>query len=533
MKHKPTDEQEAIIEAFATGENVVVNAGAGTGKTSTCVLMADETNDKGAYIAYNRSIANEAKRKMPRNVQVATAHSFAFRALNVGQRYGERLNQKTWPEQAAYILGIRDAIKVGELDGQDVYLSTQRQAAMVYEMIQRFCYSVDVEPGAQHMARVNGVDDNDAHWELANYLAPFALKAWKDLISEKGKLGWNKMHDIYLTMWVLTNPTIPAEFVLFDEAQDANPRTASLVLNQQAQLIAVGDQNQQIYEWRGAQDAMANWPAEHRLMLSQSFRFGQPIADEANKWLTLLDAELRLTGFDAAPSVLRELPDPDAVLCRTNASVIAEALQAQEKDKRVAIVGGTREIMAFAKAVQKLQANQRTEHPDLAIFKNWQQVKEYVEKGDGGDLKVLVKLIEQYGVEVLLKVANTAVDEEYADITLSTAHKAKGREWNNVRIGNDFTAPEADPETGETKVNRPECMLAYVAVTRAMRVLDRTGLNWVDALLPDTNTVEGTAEDITDQRELSPVGTQPRLFDSTVGRHQGIIAKGRRKRQGG
>ncbi|GAA4155130.1 hypothetical protein GCM10022416_55400 [Actinomadura keratinilytica] len=49
-----------------------------------------------------------------------------------------------------------------------------------------------------------------------------------------------------------------------------------------------------------------------------------------------------------------------------------------------------------------------------------------------------------------------------------------------MKIGRDFRQPKAD-ETGRPgKVPKGEAMLAYVAVTRAKRVLDRGGLDWID-----------------------------------------------------
>src|SRR5215216_5677207 len=105
-------------------------------------------------------------------------------------------------------------------------------------------------------------------------------------------------HDCYLKLWQLSDPHLPADYVLLDEAQDANPVVAAIVDRQaHAQRILVGDRCQAIYGWRGAIDAMSRFHADHRLCLSQSFRFGPAIASEANKWLQLLDAPLHLRGF--------------------------------------------------------------------------------------------------------------------------------------------------------------------------------------------------------------------------------------------
>lgn len=77
-------------------------------------------------------------------------------------------------------------------------------------------------------------------------------------------------------------------------------------------------------------------------------------------------------------------------------------------------------------------------------------------------------------------------DEQNAEITVSTAHKAKGREWSSVRIGEDFTPPAGQEETDENGTPLPgdiddaEARLAYVAITRARHQLDLGGLSWIN-----------------------------------------------------
>ena len=48
---RPTDEQHAAVTAFASGEDLVIVAGAGTGKTSTLRMLADATSRRGLYLA--------------------------------------------------------------------------------------------------------------------------------------------------------------------------------------------------------------------------------------------------------------------------------------------------------------------------------------------------------------------------------------------------------------------------------------------------------------------------------------------------
>lgn len=471
MSYELTQEQNNIIDAYRTGGSLVIEAGAGAGKTSTLKEIADASEHRSqlVYVAYNRAIAGDAKAKFPKNTTCATAHSFAFRS--VGVKYKSRLDApRISAKQTAAYLGINAGVS-----WDDNTYGPVKLALLAMGTVTKFCYSADPFITERHVPWIPGAEKYFD--ELAEIVAPFARKAWEDLIQTEGRLRFQ--HDIYLKLWAMSNPELPGSVVLLDEAQDANPCIEGVVKNQEAQVIMVGDSAQQIYAWRGAQDAMSRFRADHRLTLSQSFRFGPAVAEEANKWLELLNAPLRLKGFDQIKSEVTVLDNPNTILCRTNAQVVASALHAQEENKTVAIVGGTNEIRIFAEAAQDLMSGNGTNHPELIGFKSWSDVQEYVQDEGGSDLKVFVKLIDEYGVQTVMNVANKAVDEKYANVIVSTAHKAKGREWKAVRIANDFREPVNEDGT-PTEPVRSECMLAYVSVTRAQLQLDRGGLSWVD-----------------------------------------------------
>ncbi|MCX4470488.1 UvrD-helicase domain-containing protein [Micromonospora sp. NBC_01655] len=513
MSHTPTEEQAAIIEAARTGDDLTIEAGAGTGKTSTLKLLArDRAGLRGAYLAYNKSIATDAARDFPASVTCKTAHSFAFGA--VGRQYAHRLNGPRVPaRQTAIILGLNNPVKLGEQ-----MIAPQQLARLVTETIQRYCYSDDREVQRMHVPLVNGLD-KPGQAELAKYLVPIAQKAWDtDLTQLDGSLRFT--HDCYLKMWILTDPVIHADYVLLDEAQDSNPAVAGLVSRQPAQRILVGDQAQAIYGWRGATDAMANFDGR-RFQLSQSFRFGQAVADEANKWLSLLPStDLRLTGYDRIPSRVGPVATPDAVLCRSNGGAIHRVMDALDDGRRPALVGGGTDIRRMAEAAQRLQAGIPTDHPELFAFQTWAEVQEYVEMDSAGsDLRVFVRLIDKHGAREVMRVCDALVGEDRADVIVSTAHRAKGREWGSVLIADDFPEPK-QREDGSWRIAADEVMLAYVAVTRAQRVLDRYGLAWVDryattaapapANLPDAPAV---LEDLADELPgPTPAPATPHCF---------------------
>ncbi|MEU3162922.1 UvrD-helicase domain-containing protein [Streptosporangium sp. NPDC006930] len=462
--HRPTVEQAAILDAASTGNPLVVTAGAGTGKTSTLKMVAASTMKRGLYLAYNRAIADDARASFPYNVDCRTAHSLAFQV--VGRQFAHRLNGPRMPaREVARLLSIPQVLDLGAHA-----LTSPKVARVVMDTISRFCHSDWETPGGDHIPHIPGLDDPASIQALKVQLTPMVHRAWEDLTNPQGRLRFT--HDHYLKMWALTRPTLPADLIFLDEAQDANPVIAAIVDDQDSQKILVGDESQAIYGWRGAVDAMASFSGM-RLSLTQSFRFGQRIADEANMWLDLLSAPLRLTGNPAKDSRLEQIPAPQAVLCRTNAGAIGQIIAAIGAQQRPALVGGGDDIRRLAEACRDLRTGRGTMHPELMAFTSWQEVKDYAEHDAGGqDLKTLVKLIDSYGPDAVIKVVDQLVDEHNATIIISTAHKAKGREWGTVRLAADF----APPYDKDGDLIPAEAMLTYVAVTRAKDGLDPIAL---------------------------------------------------------
>ena len=105
---KPTDEQTAAADAFHAGDHLALQAGAGTGKTTTLALLARTTTRRGRYLAFNRAIAQDARTRFPNTVQCKTAHALAYAAI--GHRYTRRLNAPRRPAwQTGQALGVTKA----------------------------------------------------------------------------------------------------------------------------------------------------------------------------------------------------------------------------------------------------------------------------------------------------------------------------------------------------------------------------------------------------------------------------------------
>lgn len=495
---KPTDEQQQCIDAFLTGENLVVRALSGTGKSSTLKMMAQNSTRKGVYLAFNKKTADEASLSFPNSAVCKTVHSVAYWAIS--RRWGPALKTRLAAPRLSIgkqmsILKIQDEDWL-ELNG-DLRFSPSTLVRLAMDTVQNFCYSGDELPNSKHVPNVPKIDSWDDQDRLADVIVPLALRAWADLSNKSGKLKLS--HDAYLKLYSLSNPTLPFDYILVDEFQDTNSCVLGLLKSQKCQLIGVGDSYQSLYQWRNSIDALDKIDAKHEAVLTGTWRFGQIVADEGNKWLDLLGSKIKIncSNPDKVSHLGNLQSDATAVLCRTNGSAVVEVMAAAMQNRRVALVGGTDQIVSFANAASDLQTKGKTSHHELFPFKSWNEVQQYVAEGHAKELKVLVKMVDKYGPNGIINVMKSCTNfglwgpdaasaERQADVLVSTVHKFKGMESKKVRICSDFEMMAPDEDNPE--ILRTEMMLAYVAVTRAMDVLDLGGLEWInDYIAEQTN----------------------------------------------
>lgn len=491
---RTTEEQEAAVEMFLSRQHLVLQAGAGTGKTTTLTLLARADRRRGRYLSFNKSIATDAAQKFPPSVACRTAHSLAYEA--VGHRYDQRLRaprKPAWRAGAALGIAPRMQVRIG-----DRTVTNKGLSYAVVRTVRRFCQSADTVLGPHHVPRLRGLAAEDLHHQLTRIVLPYAQRAWDDLQDpEDGAMRFE--HDHYFKMWAMGQPLISGDYLLLDEAQDTNP-VLEEVFNAQrahAQLVMVGDSAQAIYGWRGARDVMAGFDGE-QLALSQSFRFGSALAREANRWLTVVESPIRLVGAPWLTTTVGPSDTPDAILCRTNVGAMVAILRLLADNRRVALVGGGKALEDLAVAAGQLKAGRRATHPELVLFSSWGELQDYAEFDPSGqDLLPLVDIIDEHGVEVILTAVRRLSDEHDAQIVVSTVHRAKGREWPCVQIAPDFEPlPGEETDAQGQQIPKPidqgEARLAYVAVTRARRHLDPGGLNWFDRH-PDAPSREHSA----------------------------------------
>jgi UvrD-like helicase C-terminal domain/AAA domain len=466
----PTAEQDAVVAAVLGGGNLKIKAFAGAGKTSTLRLIAGHLAGKrGSYLAFNREIAEHARRGFPSNVIARTMHSLAYASVASALRTRLSLPAEPPHELAArYGLG---PVQVPTITGKTVEVAPFEIGRMIVDGLGRFCRSAEPRPEALHIPVDEKVDDTAAQW-LREALLPYVVRLWNESTDRRGRSAI--AHDVVLKVWAQSDPHLDVDFILFDEAQDSDGVMLSVLARQRhAQIIYVGDPYQQIYEWRGAINAMAAISAPEQA-LTESFRFGPTFAALASRILGLLGEQTPIRGQNTIGSIMVEdpsiAPPVDAILCRKNVTAIWQLAAGLEMGHKPAIRMSPTEIEAFADGADQLLAGRRAFRPAaFSLFENWGDAQSFSRSAVGRDLLPIVRIVDECGTDYLRGLARRAAPEAGADYVISTVHRAKGLEWKRVKVANDF---RFKMDNGRLTLDDDEMRLLYVAMTRAQHVLD-------------------------------------------------------------
>ena len=478
-----TAEQQAVL---STNQNVVINAVAGSGKTTTLIEYA-KTRAAGSrilYLAFNKTVKIEAIQKFAAagvgNVKVETAHSLAFDHIirhshyKVVQGYksyelGELLHIKTNDRQTDYIL-----------------------ASHVNKFMSYFCNSRAAK--VQELNYADVISDGKAKTFVNNFYK-LIEQYTREALAKMDKAEIEVTHDFYLKKFQLSNPALPYDYILFDEGQDASAAMLDVFLKQPAIKIIVGDMHQQIYGWRYAINSLqqVDFPLYH---LSNSFRFDDEVALIANKvlaWKKELKqpSAVKLVGT-ANPSGAALTK---ATLGRTNLGLLLNAIaQWQHGQIKTIYFEGNINSYTFADEgaslydVLNLYNGKTDKIKDklIAGMKTLKELEDYIEKTEDSSLGMIVEVVKEFGNRLPglineLKTNHTTVKEE-ADMIFSTVHRCKGMEYDEVTLLNDFISLEKlkkyiSQYGGEniTAIDKnrlaEEINILYVAITRAKNKL--------------------------------------------------------------
>lgn len=473
LLHQATPEQKDAVDRFLRGESLKLVAVAGSGKTTTLRLMAEgDPRRRLMYLAFNRSVKEEGRRKMPRNVEVLTLHGLAYREV-------VKLDPDLRSKLAAGGGQVR-AFHVWEALG----LENRVAAYVVKATLEAFLRSnLDRPTAAMVPLRFRQLAERRRRRKEVEEAVQAAGALWERMRDPKDPFPLS--HDGYVKIWAQSNPRIGGvDALLVDEAQDLDPVFAGVLERQRwLQRVYVGDPNQEIYGWRGAVNALKDLdaPESH---LTWSFRFGEGLASRVRRLMALMGREVRLWGKASwETEVGGDLEVPYTVLCRTNAGVVDALVRL--RPRKAYVLGGIEELLwllADAEALRE-EAPREKPHPDLLLLETWDDLRLLAEEVGDPTAMVLMSLAQDYPDfrSLAQYLASVVVPKEgEAEVVFSTAHKAKGREWPRILLWEDYPKvwdpafrkrwlEQLGPE-GQYALWQEENLL-YVAATRAMRHL--------------------------------------------------------------
>jgi superfamily I DNA/RNA helicase len=470
---KPIVEQEAARDLFQRREGLRIDAYAGTGKTTTLQFLADSSSQRGLYLAFNRSIAEEARKRFPGRVTCATSHSIAFRGIRQALGYPDwKLTEVLTTNMIVASFAMPESVTFRS----GMTLTKRSYCSILLDAVKRFLQSDDEEPQRSHIPRYGCLEAmSENHFDDFTHQAIDHVQAVWHAMRHKSQ-GLPLGHDGYLKLWALSHPMAQVDYIMVDEAQDLNPVVLGVLRRMRCPVVYVGDPYQQIYDWRGAVNAMEHVASKHRVLLSQSFRFGRAIADAASKVIRQIGAKEPLRGLPGIESHLARVR-PSIILARSNSGVIGSVLQCLARGVTCHVLGGTRELERVLEDVRRIKHRTMAQSPELLGFNSWKDVMSFSGQPEGEHLRGLVTLVQDYGEDNMLQaLARCATEESSAQVVCSTAHRAKGREWKYVRLAPDFSSALARASKASSKVQgsgehlasfEAEARLLYVAMTRA------------------------------------------------------------------
>lgn len=473
-------------------KNLIIEAKAGSGKSSTLLHAASNMKGSVIFLAFNKRISLELEHKLSNmgmpNAKTSTIHK----------------------EGLGIYTKSKGRVKVN--------------SSKVYFITEKYCQSETLSPARNFITKLVGfakqnafgvkgqtsIDDSQAWMDIISHhdisldadcdyhtVIEVAKEVLKDSNRDYKNVDFDDMQ--YLPL-IYDIDCVKYDWVLVDEAQDTNVCRKLIVekiLSPSGRAIFVGDKKQSIYGFCGAEsnsmDLIKSKFDCDELPLSVCYRCAKNIIIEAQKYCPEIehfpsnpDGEVTTIKYDEFIDKALEigLGGNDGIVCRNNAPNVALAFALIRRGIGCRIEGreiGTSLLTLVRKWKRISDLTEFTEKLSTYFEKefekaNYAKMQLLEDKLDTmiiliercqdlgkNDLKSLEKLILDMFTDTIDGVTPNVV-------TLSSIHKSKGLQWTNTYIlGQDQFSPSKYATTEHAK--EEEENLIYVSITRAINKL--------------------------------------------------------------
>lgn len=480
MAFIPSEQQGNFFNWIETGKgSCVLEAVAGAGKTTTLIEALKLMQGDIFFGAYNKKIADEIKLKAPNKagLNIGTMHSAGF---GIWRR-------------------VAGNVKVDNFKCRNIYRSLFPE----YDDRKFETVTVNLVSYAKQAAIGAVVPNEDNAWY--NLIEHFNIDCMDndELVLDRAKKVFSKsiaqdttvidFDDMILAPLIHHAKAYEHDWVLIDEAQDTNASRralALLMLKRGGRLVAVGDRHQAIYGFTGADsdalDLIGKAVDAIQMPLTVTYRCPSSIVKYANQFVK------HIVAHESSPvgkvetlstDIVETAKEGDAILCRFTRPIISLVYQFIAKGIPAKVEG--REIGTsiktlvrrykcknFAVLIDRLDTYCDRESAKYRIKEKESQAIAIEDKV--ACIKVIIKRVQTINPKCTTPIESVCeeIDNIFGDdlkgcVILSTIHKSKGREWNNV-----FWLQSAENKWARMDWEKvQEINLKYVACTRAKQNL--------------------------------------------------------------
>lgn len=464
-------QQEVFKKTEESDANLIIQAVAGSGKTTTIVEAMSHTDYDALFLAFNKSIQLDIQDRL---------QSGSAKTLNA---LGYRQFRNNHPK----VLMNADKIKhtIADLLGDDSYIrrdygfTIQRTIGLAKN--NAFGIEDNPEPNAAEFEQLIDSYQFDVPVEELPNVAEVCAKVFELSLKNKDMIDFDDQLYVPARMgWEYPNHST----VFVDEAQDLSPIQHIMLdrmRKQGSRIIAVGDRYQAIYGFRGAMsnsmDALKLKFDMTELPLSISYRCATSIIERAKAICPHIEAR------PGAPEGLvlnrnNDYGDPltwdsGLIICRNNAPLF-QCIMAHVRAKKPCRVLSNflDSFEGFFRSFKVRDTKSFLRKLDLWYAKEFEAARTKRFRGK------MLALTDKYDTAKFLAEGYSTVEEIIQLLkqlktssfgpTFSTIHKAKGLEAEEVYL----LRPELIGFMAESpEQKQQEENLRYVAITRAKNQL--------------------------------------------------------------
>lgn len=465
-----------IVDAIRSGYSVMVEACAGSGKTTGVKIVSANTNistKNCRYFAFNKSVQQEAVEALPSWWNVTTFHGAGFELMR-------SCSTKRYNVNASKLTDLMDS--KGERITKSMNLGVIEKLVRI-SRINIALNQADVERVAQTYNILANPSEIAMAWEL--------IDDCDQITRITGEIDFDDM----LRIPILMDYRLEAfDFIAVDEAQDLSPAAVEIVkrvAKPNCQYLIIGDPMQGIYGFAGATiQSLYNLTVHanaKQYMLSTCWRCPKEIiklaneVEGSNRTKAKPDAiDGKFIEYESMSGIFEIITGEDLVLARTRASLVTFAMYCYKNGIPFRAVFDN----IFKRFANTLYGYWKCHHQNLPFsealklyieeFKDSEDAENGSLDPESDDVACTLRFAEGLlSVNVLDQFQMYTIADALATnregVTISTIHRAKGLEAKNVVLLDPHLLPHPRAVT-QTELEQ-ERNLKYVATTRALETL--------------------------------------------------------------